>query len=1230
MGVKQIRGLITRDLSKPIEEIIKVEQADEQSVYTEITEYVATGRLREQYREVLRAMADYPKDPHEGVGVWVSGFFGSGKSSFAKNLGYALANKPILGKPAAEVFKAQIGDHAVADYLDLVNVRTPSEVVMFDVSVNRPSGITAGASLSSYMYAALLRALDYADDFDIAELEQTLEADGRLEDFIARFERGHRERFEKQGARQQIEREQWKWSVRRKLAEKLNEASAVLHEMDRKTYPQADSWARAQGARHMEISPALLADKTLELASRRRPGKGIVYIVDEVGSYVARNTERIEDLRAIVETLGKQSKNRVKARSAVGPVWVIVTSQEKLDDVVGAIDGKRTEIARVQDRFKTRVDLAPADIREVATRRVLAKKPEGITELDALYAKHMGQIEFSWKLERSTRRVELSREKFAEFYPYPPHFVDLSIEIMSGIRLAPGGMRQLGGSNRTIIRQAHQVLVSERTQLAEAEVGRLVTLDLIFELVEGNIASEKQRDISEIGERFGAASWEARVAKAICLLEFVRDLPRTEGNLAAVLVDRVGGFSPTLEVHAALEKLQAAQFVRNTTEDGYKLQTLGEKDWQTERESLDPKPRERVEARRAAIEEIFKEKSLRSYNCKGLRAFRVGLSVDGVKLESGDVPLVVRVADSTEELAARCAEVQGESRQKEHTRESFWVFASTPEIEETVTALCRSKQMVLKYDQLRGQGNITNDQRSCLVGERDEVTRLQGRLRELLSAAIQGGTGYIEGNAKESGELLGRTHEETLQAFFEVAVPRLYSKLEMGFRPLKLKGTEADEVLKAANLGGLAQVLYEGTQGLGLVVKEGTKYVPNTSAEVAREILNHLKYRSAYGEKVSGRDLEQVFTAMPYGWERDLLMVTLAVLLRAGAVEVTHQGRRFRGHQDAQSRVPLTSTHAFKAASFSPRESVGLKTLTTAADYLEQLTGEEVEIEEVAITQAFKKLCAEAQGALLPVLAKAKAFGLPAAAVLEEHETALRGILESASDDCVRTLAGEGRTFKESMERARRIGEALEGPAFDALRAAQRALEHLWPVVRDQDGFERQGLVEELSGLVEDPAFYEHTPRMVELTGTIQQAYGEIYDQLHERRQSVIERESDLVKNKPEWPTLAEEVRLPLLAPLSNRGCGGLERAPGVVVCEACHATVPQMDSDIVAAPALRAGIVAKLQQLAAPEKRVARLRMAELCPKPLEKQEDVEAFVAELTSQLMKLLAEGASIVVE
>src|SRR5438128_6468004 len=137
--MKTIGDLLSRDLSRKIEEIIQVDQTDEQSVHAEITEYIATDSIREQYHDLLKAVAEAPSDPNESVGVWVSGFFGSGKSSFAKNLGYALENRTVLGSKFADLFKKQLVDPKntdthISDLLDLINTKTPTQVILFEVA----------------------------------------------------------------------------------------------------------------------------------------------------------------------------------------------------------------------------------------------------------------------------------------------------------------------------------------------------------------------------------------------------------------------------------------------------------------------------------------------------------------------------------------------------------------------------------------------------------------------------------------------------------------------------------------------------------------------------------------------------------------------------------------------------------------------------------------------------------------------------------------------------------------------------------------------------------------------------------------------------------------------------------------------------------------------------------------------------------------------------------------
>lgn len=192
--MKTVGDLLQRDLNRKIEEIIQVDQADEQSVYDEITEYIATDSIRSQYYHLFKAIADAPSEPQEGIGVWVSGFFGSGKSSFAKYLGYALQNRAFRGKPFADLFKKQIEDERVSNLLDLINAKTPTEVILFEIAKERDTRKVT-ERIAELMYTVLLREPDYAEDFDIAELEIELEAEGKLDQFIQTCKKLHNQVF---------------------------------------------------------------------------------------------------------------------------------------------------------------------------------------------------------------------------------------------------------------------------------------------------------------------------------------------------------------------------------------------------------------------------------------------------------------------------------------------------------------------------------------------------------------------------------------------------------------------------------------------------------------------------------------------------------------------------------------------------------------------------------------------------------------------------------------------------------------------------------------------------------------------------------------------------------------------------------------------------------------------------------------------------------------------------
>jgi hypothetical protein len=1073
--------------------------------------------------------------------------------------------------------------------------------------------------ISEFLYVVLLRHLGYAEDFDIAELEIELEAEGKLEEFIKTCKRFHKQ----------------DWKMIRKGAQRVSRASAVLHEIDPKTYTTADSWTQSQRDRDTSITLTKVVERCFELVARRRPGKALVWVIDEVGQHVARSDDKIEDLRAVVQEFGLVGRNLVRAKKLKAPAWIVVTSQEKLEEVVSALDSKRVQLAKLQDRFRHRVDLAPSDIREVATKRVLAKNEKAEPVLKKLFSENQGQLNDALRLERTTRKTEINEADFVQFYPYPQHYIDLCIGIVAGMRLQPGAPKQYGGSNRTIIKQAYEMLVSDRTDMKSQSIGSLVTLDKVYELVEGNLTTEKRTDIHDIHQRFKNDAedhgWTLRVAKVICLLEFLRDLPRTEANVAALLVDEVGKPAPIAQVQAAIKKLHAAQFIRNTDE-GWKLQTAQEKNWETERKThLDPKPRERNEIARQVLREVFGEPALKTYKYKDFRNFRIGVTHEGTQIgDEGDLTVTLCMADDNDDLPKKLKEVREESRLDVHRHDIYWCFALSPDIDQIVADLHASRKMVEKYSQMGAQNRISPEENACLQDEKNAVLSYQNRLRDKFTETMEKGTGLFRGVSWDASSL-GKALGEIYKKLYGNVVPDLYPKLEMGSRALK--GDEAEQILKAADLKALPQVFYAGDKALGLVTKEGQKYVPNPAADVAKEVLDYLVSQNDYGnrEERTGKMLEKRFGGIGYGWDRDMLRLILAVLFRAGSIEVSHGGEKFTNYSDPRCRPPFTNNNTFKSSLFTPVKPIDLKTLTRAVESYETLTGETVDVDKNAIAEALKKFTAEETKTVLPIEAKAKAHQLPVVGTIEEFREALAAIQAGSPDDCVNTLAGGGASLKQAHDRIRKIAECLDDKGLVSLREARQAVGQMWPQLEARGEVGLRDEVGKLNGLLAGEDFYESLRAIGEIAKAVSTAYHTLYEKTHADRAEQFHAAIEKIKGRPEWSAVPASMQQPTLKPLASRCCMELDQPGGSLVCKTCSASLSQMESDLAALGGLFAQVVAQVQKLTTPpETKVQRVRVSEFFGGAMETEDQVKQAVARLQDHLLKLLDEKIKIVVE
>lgn len=308
-----------------------------------------------------------------------------------------------------------------------------------------------------------------------------------------------------------------------------------------------------------------------------------------------------------------------------------------------------------------------------------------------------------------------------------------------------------------------------------------------------------------------------------------------------------------------------------------------------------------------------------------------------------------------------------------------------------------------------------------------------------------------------------------------------------------------------------------------------------------------------------------------------------------------------------------------------------MKVLADAARRYEEIAGDEVDIEEEALAQSFKKLAAEDREMLRPLLERMKAAQLPGVEGLVEFQETIDAILEMPADDCVKTLAGEGKSYQEARARMQRLNDVLTEQNLRLLRTARRVLQVKYPILKVRDPCEEVIQAgSQLKDALEHETFYQRLELIQRGTEALAKHYRDLYSKFHEKRRKVYEKAVDDIKGLPEWLNIEEAKRESLLSALSGKICETLELADDAEVCKHCRATIAQMESEVTAVDTIKAKVIRDLQELASPERKIIHVHVSEVLGNVVETPEDVEQAVERLKEHLLKLLAKDARIILE
>ena len=557
----RIQNLFQKDIFRPINGVVKADQLDESSVWQELEEFVVTKELDQHLRRFFSSYCeamDKTGDPDVAgrIGVWVSGFFGSGKSHFLKVLSYLLNNETHTHdgqtRQAVEFFDPKIKDAMLLGDIKRA-VASHTDVILFNIDSKADNRAGRDALLAVFL-KVLNELAGYSGDHPhIAHMERYLEGKGRLGIF--------------HDAYRTLTSTHWT-EERDAYAFNRDEVIKALAHTLRQSEQSCEKWI--DGA---EGNFALTIENFCKWVQEYLDGMGedhrIVFLVDEVGQFIGTDPHLMLNLQTITEELGTV---------CMGRAWVVVTSQEDIDAVLGEMQGTRAnDFSKIQGRFRTRLSLSSANVDEVIQKRLLAKREEVRADLETEYVRQSDILknQLSFKDVGTTFPQFRDADDFVRNYPFAPYQFKLLQKIFESIRKAGATGLHLAQGERSLL----DAFQHAGQSVSDREVGILVPLYRFYPSIESFLDTTVKRTIDQASDNASLEDFDTRLLEVLFLIRYVDEVKGNVDNLVTLCLDQIDADRLALRkiIEASLQRLERETLV-NRSGDTYFFLTSEERD----------------------------------------------------------------------------------------------------------------------------------------------------------------------------------------------------------------------------------------------------------------------------------------------------------------------------------------------------------------------------------------------------------------------------------------------------------------------------------------------------------------------------------------------------------------------------------------------------------------------------------------------------------------------------
>ncbi len=836
----KIKNLFVRELARNINGVVKADQLDEESIWQELDEYVVTKELDVHFRDFFSAFLLAMDKPNSAevagkVGIWISGFFGSGKSHFLKVLSYLLSNRIAKhyddSQQAVEFFNSKIKDPRLLGDIKRA-VAAHSDVILFNIDSKADTSKNRDAILSVFL-KVFNELQDYSGDHPhIANMERYLAEKGKLTAFHQVFERINGN----------------PWQQERDAYELLSDdLVAALSEVLNQSADSTQKWLD-NAEQNFPLTIENFASWVKAYLDSKGKQHRIVFLVDEIGQFIGQDTNLMLSLQTITENLGTV---------CAGRAWVVVTSQEDIDAVLGEVKAsKANDFSKIQGRFKTRLSLSSANVDEVIQARLLEKTATVSDELATIYQQKADIIksQLSFVNTRMTFNSYQDEQDFINHYPFAPYQFQLVQKIFESIRKVGATGKHLARGERSML----DAFQSAALQVAEQNIGILIPLYRFYPSIESFLDTSVKRTINQAASNPGLQPFDIDLLRCLFLIRYVEEIKGNIQNLSTLCITEIDADRLRLkqDIEASLLRLENQTLISRNGEDYFFL-TDEEQDINKEIKNVDISSTEESKKIGELIyEDVLKDQSKFRYLnsnkdfvfARFCDSYPMGNRVEGELIVSVITPLA---DDYTSYTATQCI-----MKSTQESGQILFKLNDTIQLSQELRSYLKTE----KYLRLKSRDSLLKTTERIIQDKAEENRQREHRLHDIITTLMQQSDCYV----------CGQTLTETANSPKERLDKALNYLVENSFSKRKLlnpfKGDHQKEIAALLSNNNInQQTVLDNVQ------------VANPDA--LQEIRQFIELSTQNSHKIILKDLLNRYEKRPYGWTEWDTLLLLSYLL---------------------------------------------------------------------------------------------------------------------------------------------------------------------------------------------------------------------------------------------------------------------------------------------------------------------------------------------------------------